>query len=282
MKCKNIWLAILPFYLVSCASPEMSNTATRSGSLSATGEADTATYVVNHLMLRNCKESGQYGLYSYYLVANPASNDNSDFLENIKLFIQKSRRSAYQNRKADVRYMNNTYIPIWIDPPDWVSEVNIDNELQLDTAARWMALNYDYQCAKRILSKIPDLNNSNHYLVSSLSKLAEVKGEEMPDMMVQCICKENREANFPMITEYYKKTWHQRYWDRRSISQVARLLKLSLTASGVSEEDLGVPISDFLAGTEADATLDEEFAQTANVAQAELTTSNPIILILKD
>lgn len=273
MKCKTTWIVPLSLCLVACASrPDIVSDPLVTENSSSYSESA----LVKDSLLQNCKETGHYGLYSYFLVPNvPANNQN--FIESIKLFMYKSRRSAFQNRQVDSRLINNTYVPIWAAPPGWVLTTDIDNEEQLEIAARWVVQNYDFKCARRILKKIPGLNMSDQYLVSSLSRLTKVAAND--DTMVQRISLDDEGLNIPLIREYYKKTWHQRSWNRQSISHVAKLLSLSLGSNLSAEGDMVTPISDFLAGT-ADEDVGPEESTEPQDANQVLTYKNPVILIL--
>ena len=280
MKSRAIVIAMITPFLYACASQVTPEVQPKAQSASSVKQAVAETFVANHTLMRNCDEAGFYGLYSYVLVASvPSNNQYLEFVESLKLFIQKSRRVAIHNRKADEDYMNNTYIPIWSAPPAWVKEVNVEDSEQLDAAARWVALNYDYQCAKKIIRKIPSLNKSDLYVVSSLTKLA--RENNATDMIIQRIREAGEDIDFPLIEEYYKKTWHQRHWNRSSIILVSRLLRMSLSGEAIREEDLGIPISGYLAGT-MDDELSEEVMRIEDTMQSDLNDDKRITLILHE
>lgn len=273
MKCKTTGIVPLLFCLVACASrPDIAFEPL----VTTNRPTDSGLALVKSSLMQNCKETGHFGLYSYFLVPHAPAN-NQNFIESIKLFMYKSRRMAYQNREADPRLVNNTYVPIWADPPEWVLATDIDNDDQLEIAARWVVQNYDFKCARRMVKKIPGLTMSDQYLVSSLSRLTKVAAND--DMMVQRISLDSEEINIPLIQEYYKKTWHQRSWNRQSISHVARLLSLSLENDSSLDGEIGAPISGFLAGTTDESVDSEEPVQPQGTNQV-LSYKNPVILIL--
>jgi hypothetical protein len=264
---------LLLFCLAACASrPDIAFEPL----VTTNGTTDSGLALVKSSLMQNCKETGHFGLYSYFLVPHAPAN-NQNFIESIKLFMYKSRKMAYQNRKADPRLINNTYVPIWADPPEWVLATDIDNEDQLEIAARWVVQNYDFKCARRMVKKVPGLAMSDQFLVSSLSRLTKIAAND--DMMVQRISLDSEEVNIPLIQEYYKKTWHQRSWNRQSISHVARLLSLSLDNDSSADGEMGVPISGFLAGT-TDKPVDSEEPVQPQGANQVLSYKNPVILIL--
>ena len=191
--------------------------------------------------MQNCSEPGHFGLYSYLLVAYPGNGQN--FIDTIRVFLEKATRLQQQNRSADRRLLNMNFIPLWNNPPAWVSKVDLDNTDELDAAARWLAQNYDHKCARSLMSSISASGRNSIYIASSLTRLSTTS--KSPMILAQKVNTGTGPSHLELIDEYFKKTWHPRQWTDHALSDVAKMLQLSLKDNDPAD-DMDIPVSDFL------------------------------------
>ncbi len=218
----------------------------------------------------NCREQGNYGMYSYLVMAYPGNSQN--FIEIIQVFLEKTFKLNQRNKSVDKGLLNNVFIPLWSSPPSWVREVGIEDHEQLDATARWVAQNYDYKCARLIMRSIPKSNRNSIYVMSSLARLTT--GGKSSIVMIQEVSNSAEPSRFKLVDEFFKKIWHQRHWTEQSVKDVAALLTLAVEGDS-SADQLDVPISEFLSEVEPDQKMEEAQANAESqvLAGSEETTA---------
>lgn len=193
--------------------------------------------------MQNCQEHGDFGLYSYLLMAYSGNSQN--FIETIRTFIEKASRLKrhQQNNSVDEHLMNNTYIPLWSTPPTWVRKVDIEKQNDLDAAARWLAQNYDHKCARELMKSISDPGRNSIYILSSLTRLS--RNNKPTIVLIQEINDGISAPNFDLIDEYFRKTWYQRRWTEEEVKTIAEILSFSVNPTETVVE-FEIPLSDFM------------------------------------
>jgi len=169
---------------------------------------------LSSVFITDCKTKGKYGLYSYFLFPRqPVFNAHTRAIEQTEQLLRKIHKlkQLYINTAANKQH--TFYIPVSFEPQSWVKQPAEDD---YNAAARWVVRNFDYRCAKTLLSIFPRINNAGPYILSSTRKLRQKSPWRMPVLTQDFSNIELSEANY-WVDTFFKKSWQARSWGNRDL-----------------------------------------------------------------
>jgi hypothetical protein len=183
----------------------------------------------------NCQESTEYGLNNYLLVNHkPVAERYNYLIVYIKHILIKSLLANQQNTDTEKASLSNVFIPVWIPPPNWVTRIKNEDIDNPESVARWIAMNYDYKCARELLKSTHLVDTNYFYIASSLSLLSSANTETL---MARRLNDFGAEGNTEIIDGFFKNTLLPRKWTTQNMQNVFD--QLDATFNNNTNKDTG-------------------------------------------
>ena len=166
---------------------------------------------LSNLFIIDCKTKKDFGLHSYYLFnQQPVFDAHTSALNQTEFLLRKISKAQKLYSTIPEKIQHSFYIPVSFKPQSWVTNPSEDD---FSAAARWIMHNYDFQCAKKLLTNYIAKVESGPYILSGLSKLST--NNAIPwrsPVLIQNFS--NIEANKSLywLTTFFKKSWQPRVW----------------------------------------------------------------------
>ncbi len=164
---------------------------------------------LSSIFIIDCNISGQYSLYSYFLFPRqPVFNAHTNALKQTEQLLRKIHKLKQRYTNTPTHKQHAFYIPVSFEPQSWVMQPTEDD---FNAAARWVVRNFDYQCAKKLLTAFPRIKNDGPYLLSSTKKLRQ-KSPWRPPVLTQDFSKTGLNDSLFWIETFFKKSWQPQHW----------------------------------------------------------------------
>lgn len=203
----------------------------------------------NISLMQHCQEYAEYGLNNYFLINHkPVAERYNYLISYVQQIVYNSLKTSREHADSDKSTLSNVFIPVWITPPNWVAYINEDDVDKMKAVARWIAMNYDYKCARELLQSTHLVDTEYFYIASSLSNLSHA---EYGSLMARKLSDFGKEGNEEVIDEFFKNTRQPRIWTTHNMQNVFDLLDMSFNkpATGADAKE---PANTTLSGPESD------------------------------
>lgn len=207
----------------------------------------------NTTLMVKCEEPAEYGLNNYFLVNHkPVAERYNYLIVYIKSILINSLTTNQQHNNTEKTSLSNVFIPVWIPPPNWVVNIKKEDIDNLESVARWIALNYDYKCTRKLLQSTHLVETNHFYIASSLSPLS---AENSNTLMARKLSDFGAEGNAEVIDIFFKNTTQPRKWTTQDMQNVFDLLDVTFNNSANKDTNAEKPVTGNLTDTEADNSL---------------------------
>jgi len=208
---------------------------------------------LSSVFIVNCQSKHHYGLHSYYLYPyQPVFNEHANALKYMQVLLRKISRikSLYQGQPDSKQH--SFFIPVSFKPQSWVTS---PSENDFEAAARWVTHNYDYACARKMLTAFTATNTENKgpiILSSSMNILAATTPSELAE---EPIADQKEPTHIPVLVQnlsnsvpskaikwldiFVKSSWRIRHSGMKSLDLIReRLLERLHQHDQILKEEL--------------------------------------------
>ena len=187
--------------------------------------ANTATGDLSTVFITDCKTKGEYGLYSYFIFPRPpVFNAHTRAIEQTEQLLRKIHKLKQHYLNTPASKQHTFYIPVSFEPQSWVIQPAEDD---YNAAARWLVHNFDHQCAKKLLTVFPQINNTGPYILSSTRKLGQASPWRMP-VLTQDFSNITLDESTYWLDVFFKKSQLSKSWGNMDLLNLRKNIQAHL------------------------------------------------------
>lgn len=195
------------------------------------------------MFIVDCKENKQFGLNSYLLYRKqPVFDAHTIALKQVEQLLVKLDRLKLHYKNIPTVQQHSFFIPVAFEPQSWIQQ---PKKGDFESAARWVIHNYDYQCAKQLLNQFQNTGNSGPYIVSRYSNhLPKTNNQQRhrtlqwsAPVLIQNLSDVSLESSGYWLTEFLKKSWQPKLWDKNHLNSLSSSMQESLFLQYIQQNE---------------------------------------------